>query len=61
MFPVKNCGFPGGFFESAQHIIDGFSVMKRITNVYPNTLCEGENIQALTRKLGNLKCNQDPE
>lgn len=36
-----------------------FSVMKRITNMYPNTFYESENIQALTRKLGNLKYNQD--
>lgn len=58
-FPVKNCGFAGGFHQSVQHIIDGFTVMKRITNMYPNTLYESENIQALTRKLGNLKYNQD--
>lgn len=36
-----------------------FSVMKRITNMYPNTFYEGENIQALTRKLGNLKYSQE--
>ena len=33
--------------------------MKRITNMYPNTLYEGENIQALTRKLGIFKYNKD--
>lgn len=49
----------GGFYESVQHIIDGFSVMKRITDMYPNTLYEGENIQALARKLGNLKFTID--
>lgn len=47
------------FHESVQHIIDGFSVMKRITNMYPNTLFEGENIQMLTQKLGNFKYNKD--
>lgn len=47
------------FHESVQHVIDGFSVMKRITNMYPNTLFEGENIQVLTRKLGNFKYNKD--
>lgn len=47
------------FYESVQHIIDGFSVMKRITNMYPNTLYEGENIQALTRKLGIFKYNKE--
>lgn len=56
---MKNCGFAGGFYESVQHIIDGFSVMKRVTNMYPNTLYEGENIQALARKLGNLKFTKD--
>lgn len=59
VFPVKSCGFPGGFYDSVQHIIDGFSGMKRIANMYPNTFYEGKNIQALTRKLGNLKYNQD--
>lgn len=58
-FPMKNCGFAGGFYKSVQHIIDGFSVMKRITNMYPNTLYESENIQALARKLGNLKFTKD--
>lgn len=56
---MKTCGFAGGFYESVQHIIDGFSVMKRITDMYPNTLYEGENIQALARKLGNLKFTID--
>lgn len=59
IFPTKNCGFTGGFYESLQHVIDGFSVMKRITNMYSNTLYEGENIQTLTRKLGNLSYNKD--
>lgn len=35
------------FHESVQHIIDGFSVMKRITNMYPNTFFESENIHVL--------------
>lgn len=58
IFPMKYCGFVGGLYESVQHIIDGFSVMKRITNMYPNTVYEGENIQTLTQKMGNLKYNE---
>lgn len=45
-FPMNSCGFVGGFSESEQHIIDGFSVMKRIANMYPNILYKGESIQA---------------
>lgn len=44
IFPIKNCGFASGFYESGQHIIDGFSVMRRISNMYPSTLYEGKNI-----------------
>ena len=59
VFPMRDCGFAGGFYESVQCTIDGFSVMKRITNMYPNTFYEGENIQELTRKLVNFKYNKD--